>query len=198
MRGECGQGAGIWCLRLSPCRAFDRAKQPQGRDIWLWPIEDWYQFRRGNQDPPSRLSESHTVGESYEVFICFNRHNPILYMYTVIWTDNVYFQKVFIFKFPSDCKPRLIIEFYHESQRISYRPLIWPVLTCWADVIKHFTFHYYNSMVNLPGVTMLFKIRDASGERKYLITASNLTELTSTLNKSSKSVLLKCSFIRFI
>ena len=25
---------------------------------------------------------------------------------------------------------------------------------------------------------MLFKIRDASGERKYLITASNLTELT--------------------
>ena len=53
-------------------------------------------------------------------------------------------------------------------------------------------------MVNLPGVTMLFKIRDASGERKYLITASNLTELTLTLNKSSKDVLLKCSFIRFI
>ena len=25
---------------------------------------------------------------------------------------------------------------------------------------------------------LLFKIRDASGERKYLITASNLTELT--------------------
>ena len=25
---------------------------------------------------------------------------------------------------------------------------------------------------------MLFKIRDASGERKYLIAASNLTELT--------------------
>ena len=36
---------------------------------------------------------------------------------------------------------------------------------------------------------MLFKIRDASGERKYLITASNLTELTLTLNKSSKNVL---------
>ena len=29
VRGECGQGAGIWCLRLSPCRAFDRAKRPQ-------------------------------------------------------------------------------------------------------------------------------------------------------------------------
>ena len=28
---------------------------------------------------------------------------------------------------------------------------------------------------------MLFKIRDASGERKYLITASNLTELTFNL-----------------
>ena len=40
---------------------------------------------------------------------------------------------------------------------------------------------------------MLFKIRDASGERKYLITANNLTELTLTLNKSSKNVLLKCS-----
>ena len=26
--GECGQGAGIWCLRLSPCRAFDRVKRP--------------------------------------------------------------------------------------------------------------------------------------------------------------------------
>ena len=39
---------------------------------------------------------------------------------------------------------------------------------------------------------MLFKIRDASGERKYLITASNLTELTF-----SKDVLLKCSFNSF-
>ena len=39
--------------------------------------------------------------------------------------------------------------------------------TCWADVIKHFTFHqYYNSMVSLPGVILLFKIRDASGERE--------------------------------
>ena len=45
---------------------------------------------------------------------------------------------------------------------------------------------------------MLFKIRDASGERKCLITASNLTEPTLTLNKSSKNVLLKWSFIRFI
>ena len=42
--------------------------------------------------------------------------------------------------------------------------------TCWADVIKHFTFHqYYNSTVGLPGVILLFKIRDASGERKYLL-----------------------------
>ena len=47
--------------------------------------------------------------------------------------------------------------------------------------------------VNLPGVILLFKIRDASGERKYLlITASNLTELTF-----SKDVLLKCSFNSF-
>ena len=45
---------------------------------------------------------------------------------------------------------------------------------------------------------MLFKIRDASGERKYLITASNLTKLTLTLNKNSKNGLLNCSFIRFI
>ena len=44
---------------------------------------------------------------------------------------------------------------------------------------------------------MLFKIRDASGERKYLITASNLTELTLTINKSSKNVLLKYSFNLF-
>ena len=29
----------------------------------------------------------------------------------------------------------------------------------------------------------MFKIRDASGERKYLITATNLTELTLTFNK---------------
>ena len=55
-----------------------------------------------------------------------------------------------------------------------------------------------NSTVNLPGVILLFKIRDASGERKYLIKASNLTELTLTLNKSSKNVFLKCSFICFI
>ena len=44
---------------------------------------------------------------------------------------------------------------------------------------------------------MLFKIRDASGERKYLITASNLTELTLTINKSIKNVLLKYSFYLF-
>ena len=43
---------------------------------------------------------------------------------------------------------------------------------------------------------MMFKIRDTSGERKYLITASNLAPLT--LNKSSENVLLKCSFICFI
>ena len=47
-------------------------------------------------------------------------------------------------------------------------------------------------MVNLPRVILLFKIRDASGEKKYLITASNLTEITF-----SKDVLLKCSFNSF-
>ena len=51
-----------------PCRAFDRAKRPRGRDIWLWPTEAWYQFRSGYQVCPSRLSESHTVGERCEVF----------------------------------------------------------------------------------------------------------------------------------
>ena len=76
--GECGQRAGIWCLRLSRCRAFDRAKRPRGRDIWLSPTEAWYRFRSGYQVRPSRLSESHAVGEKCEVFICFNRHNPIL------------------------------------------------------------------------------------------------------------------------
>ena len=33
--GECGQGAGIWCLRLSPCRAFDCVKWRWGRDVWF-------------------------------------------------------------------------------------------------------------------------------------------------------------------
>ena len=75
---ECGQRTGIWCLRLSPRRAFDRAKRSWGRNIWLWPTEAWYQVRSGYQVRPSRLSESHTVGERCEVFICFHRHNPIL------------------------------------------------------------------------------------------------------------------------
>ena len=35
---------------------------------------------------------------------------------------------------------------------------------------------------------MLFKIRDASGERKYLITTSNLMELPLTVNESSNNV----------
>ena len=56
---------------------------------------------------------------------------------------NVYFEKVFIFKFPSDCKPRLKSNFTmsESSQSIFYGSLIRPVPTCWADVIKHFTFH---------------------------------------------------------
>ena len=77
--GSAGNGRGFWCLTLSPCRAFDRAKRPRDRDIWLWPTEAWYQFRSSYQVRPSRLPESHAVGERYEVFICFNRHNPILY-----------------------------------------------------------------------------------------------------------------------
>ena len=44
------------------------------------------------------------------------------------------------------------------------------------------------STVNLPGVILLFKIRDASGERKHLITASNLMELPLTVKKSSNNV----------
>ena len=44
------------------------------------------------------------------------------------------------------------------------------------------------STVNLPGVILLFKIRDASGKIKYLITASNLMELPFTVNKSSNNV----------
>ena len=44
------------------------------------------------------------------------------------------------------------------------------------------------STVNLPGVILLFKIRYARGERKYLITASNLMELPLTVNKSSNNV----------
>ena len=55
----------------------------------------------------------------------------------------------------------------------------------------------YNSTVNLPAVILLFKVGDASGQRKYLITVSKLTELTLTINKSSKNVLLKYSFNLF-
>ena len=35
---------------------------------------------------------------------------------------------------------------------------------------------------------LLFKITDASGERKYLIATSNLMELPLTVNKSSNKV----------
>ena len=52
-------------------------------------------------------------------------------------------------------------------------------------------------MVNLPRVSLLFKIGDASGERKYLITVSNLTELTLTLNKSSKKRTFEMFFYSF-
>ena len=57
------------------------------RDVFGNPGHD-KQFRSGYQVRPSRLSESHAVGERYEV-------------------NNVYFEKGFIFKFPSDCKTRL-------------------------------------------------------------------------------------------
>ena len=50
------------------------------------------------------------------------------------------------------------------------------------------------STVNLPGVILLFKIRDVSVERKYLITASNLMELPLTVNKSSNNVFETVSY----
>ena len=50
---------------------FDLGQQKPG-------IDSWYQFRSGYQVRSSRLSESHAVGERYEVFICFNCHNLIL------------------------------------------------------------------------------------------------------------------------
>ena len=107
---EARQGAGIWCLRLSPCLAFDRAKRPRGRDIWLWPTEAWYQFRSGYQVRPSRLSESHAIGESYEV-------------------TNVYFEKGFIFKFPSDCKTRL-----KSNSTMKVRGFF---MDHWSDLFRH-------------------------------------------------------------
>ena len=76
--GSADKGRGFDAWDYSPCRAFDRVKRPRGRDIWLWPTEAWYQFRSGYQVRPSKLPESHAVGERYEVFIWFNRHNPIL------------------------------------------------------------------------------------------------------------------------
>ena len=110
VRGECRQGAGIWCLRLSPCRAFDRAKRPRDWDIWLWPTEAWYQFRRGYQVRPLRLSESHAIGERYEV-------------------NNVYFEKGFIFELPSDCKTRL-----KSNSTIKVRGLF---TGHWSDLFRH-------------------------------------------------------------
>ena len=75
--GECGQGGDLMPETI-PLSGFWSCEATRGRDIWLWPTEAWYQFRSGYQVCPSRLSESHAVGERCEVFICFNRHNPIL------------------------------------------------------------------------------------------------------------------------
>ena len=77
-RGSAGKGREFDAWDYPHCRAFDRVKRPWGRDIWLWPTEAWYQFRSSYQVRPSRLPESHVVGERYEVFICFNCHNLIL------------------------------------------------------------------------------------------------------------------------
>ena len=56
---------------------------------------------------------------------------------------------------------------------------------------------FYVSLIDSQSSWSDFVVQDASGERKYLITASNLTELTLTINKSSKNVLLKYSFNLF-
>ena len=45
-RGSTGKGKGFDAWDYPLCRAFDRVKRPRGRDIWLWPTEAWYQFRR--------------------------------------------------------------------------------------------------------------------------------------------------------
>ena len=67
----------------------DPAVKPRGRDIWLWFDRPkpgiWSSL---SLESPSRISESHaSVGERYEVFICFNRHNPILL--TVIYCKQI-------------------------------------------------------------------------------------------------------------
>ena len=42
--GSVGKGWGFDAWDYPRCRAFDRAKRPRGRDIWLGPTEAWYWF----------------------------------------------------------------------------------------------------------------------------------------------------------
>ena len=58
-----GKGRGFDAWHYPPVGLLIVRSDPRGRDIWLWPIEAWYQFRSGNQVHPSRLSESHAIRE---------------------------------------------------------------------------------------------------------------------------------------
>ena len=107
VRGECGQGAGIWCLRLFPLSGFWSCEATPGVGTF-----DFDRQKPGiNSEAVTKslprsflkvtLSEK---GMKFSfVLIAIIRYFKL----SSLITDNVYFEKVFIFKFPSDCKTRL-------------------------------------------------------------------------------------------
>ena len=104
--------AGIWCLRLSPMSG-----------CWSCGATPWSRH-----------------------LIVFDRQKPGINSEAVTKSVPRGFLKVTLMEKGTKFSFVLIansteIEFHHESKRIFYESLIRPVPTCWADVIKHCTFH---------------------------------------------------------
>ena len=75
---ECGQGAGIWCLRLFPLLGFWSCEATPGSGHLTLTDRSLVSIQKRLPIRPSRLPESYAVGERCKGFICFNRLNPIL------------------------------------------------------------------------------------------------------------------------
>ena len=166
--GSAGKGRGFDAWDYPRVGLLIVRSDPRGRDIWLWPTEAWYSEAVTKSVPRGFLKVT-LLEKSMKLIMSILRKVLSSSSHLIVQLD---WNRV---------PPWKSEDFLQVTDP-----------TC-SDMLSRCYKAFYvllilHSTVNLPEVILLFKIRDARGERKYFITASNLMELPLTVNKSSNNV----------